>query len=452
MMMNRMEFEPSDAFADFDESDSEKPFVVEYISEWSAEELAIADTIASQITEHKPLPPTVVIIPVAAHAESNNIVPALDQYAKQTTSNPFAVHLHMNWPQAYANSELVGQSFDEVARAKELFPYLDIRVSQMEYGDDPKIGNIRRTAWNGTLLKLYQQDNYEEAIGINNDIDVLNLSRTYVENVQNFYSDFYQQELREIGTPTASTVVKHSFETEYSNSSKAIFWKDFSTRMFQGSYEAGMVIPMTTYALGDGFSANAATHETSRFVNHSLGPLPMIRGTSLTTSSRRFQERLHTNDYDTIWTNESFGANDDCRTTTDVEDISNDEMIRKVSEDATSFGADYIHYVLNWHLSIEEEDALISDDKELRAATEAEIYRRIRKTERMTRYVLDVALQIPRVGDFLSSQAFDKEYIEHQLYIKRMAIRKRHTELSKDFTRDWIAELVDFEEYKPNLQ
>jgi hypothetical protein len=444
--MNSKEHEPSLTPFIITDDASEKQFVDEFIQDWSIEDIKVADTIAEQISGRVDLPQTVVIIPVAAHAEAGNIVHALEQYAHQDTSKPFAVHLHMNWPKDFSDSASVRESFAEITRAKKLFPHLDIRVSEMEYGTEPTIGAIRRSAWNGTLFKLYQQNDFEEAIGINNDIDVVKLSKSYISNVQNFYSDYYQQEMREIGAPTAATVVKHVVDEQYPNSSKAIFWKDFSSRMFKGSYEAGMVIPMTSYALADGFDSSAATHETSRFINHSLGPLPMIPGTSLTTSSRRHYDRLPENDYETIWTDESFGATDDCRTVEEFTDISNEEMVRKVSEDATLFGADYIAYALYWHLTKEEEDALISDDEDIREAMDAEITRRIKKTERMTRYVLDEALKVPRVGEFLSLQTFNDTNINHHLYVKRLSLQKSRRLLSKEKRQALDIKLMEFKD------
>jgi len=444
--MNSKENEPTLATFTITDDASEKQFVDEFIQEWSLEDIKVADTIAEQLIERQPLPKTVVIIPVAAHAETGNIVHALEQYANQDTTQPFSVHLHMNWPKDFRDSASVRESFAEITRAKKLFPHLDIRVSEMEYGNEPTIGAIRRSAWNGTLFKLYQQNDYEEAIGINNDIDVVKLSPSYIGNVQAFYSNYYQQEIREIGAPTAATVVKHAIDKKYPNSSKAVFWKDFSSRMYKGSYEAGMVVPMTSYALADGFDSSAATHETSRFINHSLGPLPMIPGTGLITSSRRHYDRLHENDYETIWTEESFGATDDCRTAEEFTDISNEEMIRKVSEDATLFGADYIAYALYWHLTQEEEDALISDDEAIREAMDAEITRRIKKTERMTRYVLDEALQVPRVAEFLSSQTFSDTNINHQLYVKRLSLEKRRRLMSKESRQAWALKIIDFKD------
>jgi len=444
--MNSKENEPTLATFTLTDDASEKQFVDEFIQDWSLEDIKVADTIAEQLTGRLELPQTVVIIPVAAHSEAGNIVHALEQYAKQDATKPFAVHLHMNWPKDFSDSVAVRESFAEITRAKKLFPHLDIRVSEMEYGNDPTIGAIRRSAWNGTLFKLYQQNDYEEAIGINNDIDVIKLSKSYISNVQDFYSDYYQQERREIGAPTAATVVKHVIDEKYPNSSKAVFWKDFSSRMFKGSYEAGLVVPMTTYALGDGFDSVAATHETSRFINHSLGPLPMIPGTSLITSSRRHYDRLPENDYETIWTEESFGANDDCRTAEEFTDISNEEMIQKVSADATLFAADYVAYALYWHLTKEEEDALISDDEDIREAMDAEITRRIKKTERMTRYVLDTALQVPRVGEFLSLQTFSDTNINHQLYVKRLSLQKSRRLLSSERRRALDIKLMDFKD------
>lgn len=310
-----------------------KQIVENYLADINGFEQESANYLAAQLQDSdKPLADTVVLIPIAAHQEYGNIENAMDQYATQQPRRPFSILLYPNAPYD-SDAGAVDKTVSEIEKAKKKHPHLDIRSSAPELYDTPTIGTIRRTLWNAALLLAHFEGRFDDptsdVIGLNHDIDVVRMTPRYIGRVQGKV-DKTQQNRAKLGmsysvSPPHSTFVKHAHDPVRPNSAKATFWHDFAYWQLRprGAFDAGLVLPFSYYAAKNGAVAEAKTNEMSSLLNNQT--FYVIPGTVLETSPRRFSERLpQLNDLDgrSIWTEDSFGANDVCRTQEDVSDIS----------------------------------------------------------------------------------------------------------------------------------
>lgn len=308
-------------------------YVNSYIDTLSRRDVNVARDIANQIFMiEQPLADCQVLIPVAAHQEAPQIENAIIQYAQQKTDEPFSVILSLNSPTSQKENPEIIATLDAVEQAKKFHPELDLRTAFTFY-DRPTIGMIRRDLWNGALLastysSAYDTPHSNEIIGINHDIDVSHIGTHYIQRVQNHYQkkrNIYDKNgLQSTPLPPGSTQLKHAYSPEHPNISKGAFWMDYSTRAANGTYEAGLTIPLSHYAQVGGFLTTATTHETeplqrARPTRHS------VPGASLETSPRRYIDRLQYG-FDSIWTTESFGDSDNCRTATDQPDLTQEQL------------------------------------------------------------------------------------------------------------------------------
>jgi hypothetical protein len=290
-----------------------------YVERFDVRDTSQAGRIADDIEmATKPLAEHLVLIPVAAHQEALQIMPALEQYAQQETKQPFSVILGLNSPTDEVDSPAIGATLEQVERAKQQFPHVDIRTSLTHY-DVPTIGTIRRDLWNGALLASMDQGAYTqkdvEIIGVNHDIDTISMSPRYIKRVQEYYGR-RQRAHDNAGmqsTPHApkSTLIKHAPSLAYPVISKGVYWIDFYHREMNTAYEAGMVFPLSYYANMDGFDPDARTHEVGSIFPREISQHKIL-GTNMQTSPRRYIDRLKYG-YDKLWTDDSFGPDDQCR-------------------------------------------------------------------------------------------------------------------------------------------
>ncbi|USN96872.1 MAG: hypothetical protein H6797_01595 [Candidatus Nomurabacteria bacterium] len=269
--------------------------------------------------EDTPLAPTCVLIPVAAHQESERIVPTMAEYAKQETDDPFSVVLYLNAPTTASYAEIRKAEL-AVARAKREFPHLDLRASKTHEYKNPVIGAIRKRLWDATMLLSHCEGLFEESgdvVGLNHDIDTEWMRRNFMHNVQKYYASYRSQNnaagLNNYLKP-AGTQLSHAYDSERPNISKVVFWYDYihKHRTPYSTYEAGLVVPFSTYAKNNGFAEESQTYETRTMTARGLAA--KIPGTHHKTSARRFTSRLPSVAVNSVWSNETFGANDDCRT------------------------------------------------------------------------------------------------------------------------------------------
>jgi len=307
-----------------------KQVVGNYLHNLDVFEQEHANQLAADLhRDDRPLAHTVVLIPVAAHQEAHNIENAIAQYAHQQTDQPFSVLLHPNAP-LEVDPAATEATLAEIEKAKQTHPQLDIRTTPPEYYDRPTIGVIRRNLWNAALLLAHYEGAFDtvgnEVIGINNDIDIVRQSPRNIKHVQ-ARTNKVQLVYERLGQPEAISrphgiFVKHAYDPETPNTSRAVFWYDFCYAQLRskGSYEAGLIIPFSYYAKHDGIQSDATLIETKSLID---GKNPgVIPGTILETSPRRFAQRLHdTNLLFNVWTESTFGANDECRTSK-AQDIS----------------------------------------------------------------------------------------------------------------------------------
>jgi hypothetical protein len=304
-----------------------------YVERFTARDTIYAQHIAGAISKpDQPLADYVVLIPVAAHQEAEQIEPALAQYAHQQHHTPFSVVLGLNSPISEEGNPQISATIAAIEKAKQHHPYLDIRDS-MTYYETPIIGEIRRDLWNGTLLSAMDSGTYlyedDEMIGINHDIDLVSMSPRYMERVQRYYAGrrraYANAGMAPVPFSPRATLLKHAPSSAHPNITKGAYWMDFMTRQLNGPYEASLVIPFSHYADRDGFQAEALTHETGSLFDYRMGASPYIPGTTMQTSPRRYVDRLRYG-YDKIWTNDTFGPSDICRTSPAVTDISQLEL------------------------------------------------------------------------------------------------------------------------------
>ncbi len=314
----------------------------------SDRDMAIA-MATSFIDPNKPVAKTAVLIPVAAHQDSDVIIPTLGEYARQKTDSPFTVFLHLNAPFDSTDYKKVEAAEENVAKARELFPELDVR-SATNYYDNAPIGEIRRDLWNAAFLLSYHEHGFNsgDVIGINNDIDAQRISPHYIARIQEFYERRTDKRRKLLGDRIAdravqgwaATRVTHAVLPSHPNTGKVTSWVDNTSFQAPGhlSYEAGVVIPFSTYAHLSGFNSESVTHETSWIFEGNYSGY--VSGAQLYTSPRRYIDRLRHHDTSEIWTNDSFGANDACRAVL-PEDINTERaeevIFERLADDLTQY-------------------------------------------------------------------------------------------------------------------
>jgi hypothetical protein len=290
-----------------------------YVERFTPVDIAHAAHIADDIEKSAiPLANHLVIVPIAAHQEQRQVAPALAQYARQQTDQPFSVILGLNSPTHEIGNPGIDDTLEQIEHAKRQFPAVDIRTSLNHY-DSPTIGTIRRDLWNGALLASMDQGAYTqedvEIIGVNHDIDTISMSPRYVKRIQEHY-DRRQRAHTRAGmqsTPhtPSSTLIKHAPDLDFPVISKGVYWIDFYHRQMNTAYEAGMVFPLSYYAGMDGFDPEAKTHEVGSIFPREISQHKIL-GTNMQTSPRRYIDRLKYG-YDKLWTDDSFGPDDQCR-------------------------------------------------------------------------------------------------------------------------------------------
>lgn len=284
----------------------------------------IADELANP---YKPLAKTVVAIPVAAHQEAGMVTRTLDLYSQQVGARPFSVCLLLNYPESEKANPVIGDTIQAVVSAqKQHADALDIRSAMREYKDGQPIGAIRKDLWDAVGILAIEENMYktpsDEVIIVNNDIDTESLSKHYIASIQRTYE---MEQLRRDALNfssdlllTHSTQVRHALRPKtHPKTSAGILWMDLLSRVGQdggvaNGYEAGIVVPLATYARVGGFNPDDKTYETSVFFGHKHIVTRSIRNTALQTSPRRFLEKFPALGYD-IWSDETFGDQDACR-------------------------------------------------------------------------------------------------------------------------------------------
>jgi hypothetical protein len=360
-----------------------------------------------------PLPDTLIIVPVAIQADVVRIESALAQYAKQKECDPFAIHLHLNWPSTFREFSNLQRAEEIINSARILYPKLDIRVSRIGY-DNPTIGRIRRAAWNGTLFALdFDGANFDHTIGINHDIDLEWISSRYIKNIQHFYKQFPPNAL----LPVTSTEARHATSPDHPNISRAVFWKDFSWRVMNFAFEASLVVPFKFYAERNGFRPGDATYETSAFTDGASEKLTMIKGTGLLTDNRRYVTRLEKFGYDGIWTNDSFSSDDWVENDPNkVPDISEEILWQIIAEDVELFSKEYMENIFS-RLEDNELFLLLDGTPLQKEFVIQSIVEKTRKMAKLARFVLDRGLHLTPIGTHLFEHHFSEENIRYNIFL-----------------------------------
>ncbi len=272
----------------------------------------------------KPIESTVVLIPVAANQDADHVFPAMREYARQRNCDPFTVCLLFNYPldnETDGASENVEKSTREIARAIDAFPHLDIRAAGAGYSSSSTIGEKRGDLWNGAFMAAYVNGKFDEGldvIGLNHDIDTMSMSPHYISRVQSYYARKQARALavgaQHAALPPVGTRVSHAVLPTHPHVGMVTRWIDNTYFQHAGhaSYEAGIAIPFSHYAQRGGFNNADVTHETSRFAP--ANGYMNIAGAQLVTSPRRYIDRVGEHGPQNIWTNDTFGPADSCRT------------------------------------------------------------------------------------------------------------------------------------------
>lgn len=373
------------------------------------------------------LAPYCVLIPVAAHQEPHMVYAALEQYARQTTTEPFSVVLSLNYP-AGVDSRLVSETVKEVERAKLDFPHLDVRTTGPTCYFDPTIGEIRCDLWDSVLVAGLSGGTIrpdQDMIGLNHDIDLIKLPRDYIETMQAFFKTRQyiasivnqgiglDENTAIIGTPRF-TNVKHAYDPDHPNISLAVFWEDLLTKIRGGSYEAGTAVPFSWYAKQGGINPEDTESEVLNMIDNGRARVTKIKSSALETSSRRHVERLQTRTLSEIWGEGSFHATEDYRdATTLVDDISRERMLELIWQSAEADLATFSDIAGNMFLNKKHQDRNIfeaqqrvrlgessADDEEILIET----FEKGRdQALRLTRFVLERIIRHPDTDEILKT-------------------------------------------------
>jgi hypothetical protein len=357
----------------------------------------------------RPMASTAVLIPVAAHQDSDLLFHTLGQYANQRGHGPFTMFLLLNAPADIASVESTDLAEAEVDRAIAAYPELDVRSATIQY-ENPTIGRIRRDLWNAAMLLAYEEGRFasggREVIGVNNDIDAVRVSPHYISRIQKHYNYFshLQEQYDSCRMPIlspASTRVSHAVAPTHPNVGMVTRWVD--NTYFQlaghGAYEAGVVVPFGHYVYSEGFQPEATSFETAWVTGGYPGY--SIPGAQLYTSPRRFIDKLPENETTQIWLEGTFGANDRCRNTLppDISRERAEDLILSRLDDDLGFWLDVPTQDFEFGVS------LMSSDNTQAMRDLEEIYRRsverqLSKAERLMRVLVgsDVLANIVRDG------------------------------------------------------
>lgn len=315
--------------------------------------LELGDTVL----ESTPLANFAVLIPVAAHQEAHSIYKTLSLYSRQKTEDSFSVVLSMNYP-TNADLRAVGDSFDELSRAQQDFPDLDIRHFETQYLD-PTIGGIRADLWDATLLAGKKGGTItpqKDMVCCNHDIDLEKMPRSYIATLQQHFKNqdtVSRQILHNYGAlenneaPILLPVfgnMKHANDSAYPNISKATFWSDNIVKTRSSGFEAGIVMSMGYYAGSGGFSADDAQCETLNILARggASNLTDLVRAPAAETSVRRYVEKLNRPEsgLDQIWEKNSFSATESYRKNQqNLADISTERLHEMIEKDIGSLEA-----------------------------------------------------------------------------------------------------------------
>ena len=400
-----------------EESFQERRKVIsDYLDRLDETDSPIANDIAADLASTVPLAKTVVIIPVAAHQEAANIGRAVSEYARQIPAAPFTLVLGLNAPFSAFDSKGINATMDAVEKAKRESPALDMRTTLVRY-DEPIIGQVRRDLWNGVAVAARHAGHFagdQEVIGINHDIDLIRLSKTCIASVQTHYRQRDKRHLITPVSPASGTKVKHANSPAHPNTSRAVFWNDFVNRQIDGTYEAGLVIPMSSYAANGGFLKTARTNEVGQLaiVNRSR---KLIRGTDTETSPRRYIAQIEHDGYD-IWSDDRFSAQDECRDQLSFPDISRPRMLdiivgqldqnaRELRDSATDKAfVDYVLHRVDYETDYTLSSARAEEDTYIAARTKkagslaALILRRLTASDRLVKQLQKAFDEIESAG------------------------------------------------------
>lgn len=359
---------------------------------------------------NKPLASTLALIPIAAHQESRWIAPTMAEYAKQQTDESFSVCLFLNAPLDQTNASTVDETVAAVEVAKRQHPQLDIR-SSLEFIDEPTIGLVRRRLWNAALMLAHYEGAYDnlthEVMALNHDIDTMKMSPRYIHRVQDHFraqqQKYDRHNIWNAVTSPAATLTKHGQHPDYPNIGKLTFWHDLAMRQLgnSGRYEAGMVIPLSLYAHEGGFKANSVTHETNSILKGKS--IHGVQGTILETSPRRYIDRAR-NGLAEIWTAQSFGATNNCRTSELPPDLSHEEL-ENIIYNGLDFDLESI--ALRAFAAISTQETRLESEEEIVLAVEKFI-RLSDRGMKLTDFALRRVVGSPVLADLATIELRDK--------------------------------------------
>lgn len=311
----------------------DRDIITTYLQGLHESEKSVALYVAKNIASFdNPLADTIVAIPVAAHQESPQIYNTLKQYALQRECDDFTVVLDLNSPRVLSpEKELeVEKTKAEVERAKQMYPWLDVRQFEIRY-DTPNIGRIRRDLWNG-LCVAYMKFGMSDVppICMNQDIDLVKMSDRTISNVQKRYDH-----MLEVGVNPheyfGGVSMNHAPNYDFPNISSVVAWNDFLHRKMNQTFEAGLLMTLSAYAVKDGFDASAVTSEV--FGTLEGGHYDIVPGAHALTSIRRYLDRMGRFGLSVWHPDSEFTADDDCRIKNQFKDISSREKRQLLGQD-----------------------------------------------------------------------------------------------------------------------
>ncbi|MFZ1300971.1 MAG: hypothetical protein WAQ27_00085 [Candidatus Microsaccharimonas sp.] len=267
---------------------------------------------------------------------------------------------------------------------------------------------------------------------INNDIDSEYINSRYITSVQKTYAlSQHRRTVTHVADsllPIRSTQVRHALRLDtHPKTSGGVFWIDLVNRLAQNSgmssgYEAGLVVPLATYAKEGGFDPSSITYETLPLHGRNYSVAAVIKDTALKTSPRRYLEKFPQHGY-SIWNNETFGSGDDCRV--DAEYANRDATQAELDASVTSS----MDMARNYILTIGERVALQAlakvgrdmPSKDKVSFFEKELYYQISSKLRLAKKALATTVGSPVNISYLPTNAdvrdmvMDRAHLAHSL-------------------------------------
>lgn len=297
-----------------------RAIVEDYLEGLDSDHLAIIEQGHRYLSEQRLSDPThasprvMALGAVAAHQETQYIIPTLTQYAKQKATPPHQINLFCNWPRG-ANQTAVGKTIDQIERFQYKYPEVPLRYFARELPQDTPIGYIRKILF-GTGVSIAASGTQRDVLMMPHDADLTHLDTFFFARTDKAFCD----PSKFVVSVTAETRHERSHgRTPHTDS--VIAWYDLNGPASNGMFELGTSFSARAgISVGD-YDPRDDTSETLNVLSHILQEATqyhpgrvVARGARITSSQRRLVYRLLNGASPTeFWGKGSFHMTDEYR-------------------------------------------------------------------------------------------------------------------------------------------